>query len=154
MFNLGEMFSELVIIMVGLRVILKMKTSFAPAELEIVNSGQFVDWQDLMYRKQSWNQEHNLSLAHGSEKTQMMILGGYRNEEGYYKTNDFTRYTLSVNLDHRINKLVKVGLSSRLSHNKRNLFWVPDVNMLYMNPTAQPYNEAGNDLESFCSTNS
>src|SRR5690606_38996234 len=40
---------------------------FAPAELEIVKGGQFVDWQDLMYRKQSMNQEHNISVAHGSE---------------------------------------------------------------------------------------
>lgn len=117
---------------------------FAPAELAVVNGGNFVDWQDLMYRKQSWNQEHNLSLAHGSEKTQMMILAGYRNEQGYFKTNDVERYSLSVNLDHKINDILKVGLSSRLSNTSKDLFWEPSVNMLYMNPTAQPYDENGN----------
>lgn len=117
---------------------------FAPAELAMVNRGDFVDWQNLMYRKQSWNQEHNISLAHGSEKTQMMILAGYRNEQGYYKTNDVERYSLSVNLDHKINDILKVGLSSRLSNTSKDLFWEPSVNMLYMNPTAQPYDENGN----------
>ncbi len=90
------------------------------------------------------NQEHNISVAHGSEKTQMMILAGYRDEEGYYKTNDFKRYNLSVNLDHRINDELKIGLSSRLSNSDRNLFWAPDVNLLYMNPTATPYDAEGN----------
>src|SRR5690606_11654462 len=117
---------------------------FAPKELDVVNSGQFVDWQELMYREQSWNQEHNLSLAHGSEKTQMMILAGYRNEQGYYKTNDVERYNLSVNLDHKINDILKVGLSSRLSNTNKDLFWAPAINMIYMNPTAQPYDENGN----------
>ncbi len=117
---------------------------FAAKELAIVNSGQFVDWQDLMYRKKSMNQEHNISIAHGSEKTQMVIFAGYRDEEGYYKTNDFKRYNLSVNLDHRISDALKIGLSSRLSNSDRNLFWAPDVNMLYMNPTATPYDEQGN----------
>ncbi len=117
---------------------------FAPSELDVINSGDFVDWQDLLYRKESWNQEHNLSISHGSEKTQAMIFLSFRNEQGYYKTNDVTRYNMGVNLDHQINAHIKVGLSSRLSNMERNLFWAPAVNLLYMNPLSRPYDEAGN----------
>ncbi|HTE24147.1 SusC/RagA family TonB-linked outer membrane protein [Flavitalea sp.] len=117
---------------------------FGPKELAIVNSGQFVDWQDMMYNKNSLTQEHNLSISHGSDKTQMVLSLGYRNEEGYYKTNDIQRINMGINLDHKISKAIKIGLSSRLTNTSRNLFTTPDVNMLYMNPTSKPYDEDGN----------
>ncbi|MET0300889.1 MAG: carboxypeptidase-like regulatory domain-containing protein, partial [Flavitalea sp.] len=34
---------------------------FGPRELEVVNSGEFVDWQGMMYNKNSFVQEHNLN---------------------------------------------------------------------------------------------
>src|SRR5690606_7284760 len=77
---------------------------FAPGELTTVNSGEFVDWQDLMYRKNSFNQEYNLSVYHGSEKTQILFSLGYKSEEGYYKTNDMDRYSLGMNVDHTLSE--------------------------------------------------
>ncbi|RYF99552.1 MAG: SusC/RagA family TonB-linked outer membrane protein, partial [Chitinophagaceae bacterium] len=117
---------------------------FGPRELEVVNSGEFVDWQNLMYNKNSFVQEHNLNISHGSDKTQMALSLGYRNEEGYYKNNDIGRLNLGINVDHRINKTFKIGVSSRLTNTARNNFTTPDINMLYMNPTSKPYDENGN----------
>ncbi|HMF74011.1 MAG TPA: SusC/RagA family TonB-linked outer membrane protein, partial [Flavitalea sp.] len=89
---------------------------FGPRELAVVKSGQFVDWQDMMYNKNSMSQEHNLSISHGSDKTQMVLSLGYRKEEGYYKTNDIQRMNMGINLDHKINKSIKIGISSRLTN--------------------------------------
>lgn len=116
---------------------------FGPKELEIVNNGRFVNWQDLMFRKQSMSQEHNLNISQGSEKTQMMLSFGYRNDQGYYKTNDVERLNMGINLDHQINTIIKIGLSSRITSLNRDNFTTPDINLLYMNPTSQPYDENG-----------
>lgn len=117
---------------------------FAPGELETVNRGNFVDWQDLMYRNNSSNQEYNLSVSHGSEKTQILFSLGYRDEEGYYRNNDMNRYTLGINVDHVISDLMKVGISSRLTNTEVNDFTTPGTNLLYMNPVSQPYDDEGN----------
>lgn len=117
---------------------------FGPNELAVVNSGDFTDWQGLMFNKRSMTQEHNLSVSHGSEKTQMMLSLGYRNEEGYYKNNDVQRINLGVNLDHKINNFIKIGLSSRITNSNRNNFTTPDINLLYMNPTSRPYDAEHN----------
>ena len=116
---------------------------FGQQELNIVTSGNFTDWQDLLFRKNSITQEHNLNISHGSEKTQMMLSFGYRTDQGYYKTNDLQRLNVSVNLDHTINKFIKIGVSSRLSNLNKNNFTKPDINLLYMNPTSRPYSESG-----------
>lgn len=117
---------------------------FGAKELDVVNTGNFVDWQDLMYRKKSMTQEHNVSISHGSEKTQITLSLGYRKENGYYKTNDVERLNLGFNLDHQINKFTKIGLSSRLTNSTTNNFTSPGVNLIYMNPTSIPYDEGGN----------
>src|SRR5690606_6724020 len=116
---------------------------FGPQELDIVNSGNFTDWQDLLFRKNSMTQEHNLNISHGSEKTQMMLSFGYRTDQGYYKTNDLQRLNLSANIDHTINSFIKIGLSSRLSNLNKNNFTKPDINLLYMNPTSKPFDDHG-----------
>lgn len=119
---------------------------FAPRELETVNRGNFVDWQDLLYRNNTLNQEHNLGISHGSDVTQVLLSLGYRAEEGYYKTNDMERFNLGMNVDHSISNLVKVGISSRLTHTTVNGFTTPETNLLYMNPVSQPYDEEGNRI--------
>jgi TonB-linked SusC/RagA family outer membrane protein len=116
---------------------------FAPRELETVNKGNFVDWQDLLFRNNTLNQEHNLGISHGSDKTQMLFSLGYRTEEGYYKTNDMERFNLGINVDHSISDMVKIGISSRLTHTQINGFTTPEINLLYMNPVSQPYDEEG-----------
>lgn len=119
---------------------------FAPKELETVNNGNFVDWQDLLFRNNTLNQEHNLSISHGSDKTRMLFSLGYKTEEGYYKTNDMERFNLGINVDHSISDMVKVGISSRLTHTMVNGFTTPETNLLYMNPVSQPYDREGNRI--------
>ena len=70
--------------------------------------GKGTDWQGLIFRDAPM-QSHNLSVSGGSEKTQMAISFNYFNQDGVIISNNFKRYSLHANIDHRVNDRVKVG---------------------------------------------
>jgi TonB-linked SusC/RagA family outer membrane protein len=72
--------------------------------------GKGTDWQDEAFRNAPI---HNvqLSLSGGSEKTQYAISGSSFTQEGLILNSFFKRYTVRTNLDHRISRRLKVGLS-------------------------------------------
>lgn len=92
-------------------------TNFAKLENEIYNSsiypkpdslGQGVNWQDLIFRK-AIIQNYQLSVAGGTEKTQFSLSGNYFNQDGVIINSNFKRYSLRLNVDHRINDRFKLG---------------------------------------------
>jgi TonB-linked SusC/RagA family outer membrane protein len=86
-----------------------------PVELNSVQNGLSTDWQDLVFQNGSQT-NHQISVNGGSEKTQFNVSLGYFNEEGMIKTMGFKKITARVNLDHQINKFLKIGTSTLLSH--------------------------------------
>ncbi|MEN9918650.1 MAG: hypothetical protein RL662_1086, partial [Bacteroidota bacterium] len=111
---------------------------------DIIANKQFTDWQDLLYRD-GINQEYNLSVSHGSEKTQMIVSLGYRKEEGYYRTNDDKRLNGSISVDHKLNKYVKFGVNSRITNSVNSgATKVGGINLVYVDPLAQPFDQDGN----------
>ncbi len=72
--------------------------------------GTGINYQDLIFRKAPI-QNHQLSIAGGSEKTQLSVALNYFNQDGIVINSNFSRYSLRVNLDHRVNKWMKVGTS-------------------------------------------
>jgi len=70
--------------------------------------GKGTDWQKLIFR-QAPMQSHNLSVSGGSEKTQMAISFNYFNQDGVIISNNFKRYSLHANIDHRVNDRIKMG---------------------------------------------
>jgi TonB-linked SusC/RagA family outer membrane protein len=82
--------------------------------------GKGTDWQDEVFRNAPI---HNvqLSLSGGSEKTQYAISGNSFSQEGLILNSFFKRYTVRTNLDHRISKRLKVGLSMQgaYAHERR-----------------------------------
>jgi TonB-dependent starch-binding outer membrane protein SusC len=94
-------------------------TQFAELENEIYKTavyadpaslGKGVDWQDLIYQ-QAPIQSHQLSVSGGSDKTQFSLSGSYFNQDGIALNSNFTRYSLRMSLDHRLNDRFKVGTS-------------------------------------------
>lgn len=111
---------------------------------DIIANKQFTDWQDLLYRD-GINQEYNLSVSHGSEKTQMIVSLGYRKEEGYYRTNDDNRLNGSISIDHKLNKYIKLGVNSRITNSVNSgATKVGGINLVYVDPLAQPFDQDGN----------
>lgn len=78
--------------------------------------GEGTDWQNLIFR-QAPIQNHQLTINGGSERTQLSISANYFNQQGIIINSGFNRYSLRLNLDHRINDRIKVGTSILSSYN-------------------------------------
>jgi TonB-linked SusC/RagA family outer membrane protein len=72
--------------------------------------GEGTDWQRFVFRTAPI-QNHQLSLVGGSEKTSLALSGNYFDQVGTIVNSGFKRYSLRLNLDHQINRRVRVGTS-------------------------------------------
>ena len=97
-----------------------LNTILAPEEIANYESGKSVNWQDLLLSKNAPQQNHQISLAGGSEKTKFLISLNYLQQKGVIAPSDFTRGSLRVNLDHELGKRLKVGVSSLLTRSLTN----------------------------------
>ncbi|MBR1427092.1 MAG: TonB-dependent receptor, partial [Paludibacteraceae bacterium] len=66
------------------------------------------DWMKVMFGT-GIEQEYNLSVSSGTEKTKFFISLGFLDEKGTYMDTRATRYSLRANIDHKMNKYVSFG---------------------------------------------
>lgn len=90
-----------------------------PVEIESIAQGRSTDWQDLVLQN-GFRTNHQVGVRGGSEKTQFNTSLNYYNEEGIIPGQDFRRITGRINLDHRINDVFKVGMSTLTSNIRQN----------------------------------
>lgn len=117
---------------------------FEPRELASIAAGRSTDYVDGLLRPGAI-QSHQVGVSGGSEKTTFNISANFFQDIGVVKVQDFSRYTFRVNLDHQINKKVKIGLSTLIVNSIRN---GENLNILggamQENPLGEPYDENGN----------
>jgi TonB-linked SusC/RagA family outer membrane protein len=114
-----------------------------PSVAEGIASNRDTDWQSLILQP-GFQQNHTIGIQGGNDKTQFYISAGYYNDNGISKGLDFTRYSLRANIDHQINKAIKVGISSYMMNTVRNGASLnPYGFTLQQNPLANPYNADG-----------
>jgi TonB-linked SusC/RagA family outer membrane protein len=82
-----------------------------------IADAQTTDWFKEVTRT-GLQQSHSISLAGGSESTQYMASLNYFTQNGVIRNNDMDRLTMNVNLDQKISKYVKAGLSINVSRNQ------------------------------------
>lgn len=117
---------------------------FEAIELDGIAKNRTTDYQDMMIRS-GFQQNHSLGVQGGNEKTQFYISGGFFRDKGIIPGLDFTRTSVRVNLDHNINKRVKVGISSYTMYSIRNgANRNPYGSTLGQNPLARAYDDNGN----------
>jgi len=80
----------------------------------LANPGVNTDWQDFIFR-QGFTQQHNLSIAGGSDMTKYFFSLGFTDQQSAIKPNDLSRYSFRANLDHKISKSVRLGTSMSYS---------------------------------------
>lgn len=115
-----------------------------PAVAAGIAAGRNTDWQSLIL-KQGSQQNHSLGVQGGNEKTQFYISAGYFKDNGIMPGLDFTRYSLRANVDHQINKVIKVGISSYMMYSLKNGNSLNPYNFtLQQNPLGRPYDDNGN----------
>ena len=82
-----------------------------PVSREGFTAGNDYDWYgDLTQNSIITN--HSLSIAGGSDKTNYFISGGYTNEKGFIKNDDYGRYTARINIDTEVTKWLTVGVNT------------------------------------------
>lgn len=76
----------------------------------IVADGSFTNWGDLLL-KNSTTQNYEIGVSGGSENTNFALSLGAMYDRGLLDNDMLSRYNGKVNLDHKINKIFKVGAS-------------------------------------------
>ena len=115
-----------------------------PAVAAGIAANRNTDYQSLILR-QGVQQNHSLGIQGGTEKTQFYISAGYFQDKGIAPGLDYTRYSLRANIDHQINRVVKVGISSYMMYSTRNGATLnPYAFTLQQNPLGRPYDDNGN----------
>ncbi|WP_304516432.1 SusC/RagA family TonB-linked outer membrane protein [Cecembia rubra] len=140
-------------------------TQFAELENEVFRRDVFpnpssegvgTNWQDYIFRDAPI-QSHQLSLLGGNEKTQFAISSNFFDQKGILINSDFLRYSLRINLDHKINDRIKIGTSILGSQNINNTIPTGSTSLdggaittsivgaaLGAPPTLKPYDSNGN----------
>lgn len=103
-------------------------TQFAQLENEVfkrtiyadpASLGQGTDWQSLIFRKAAI-QNHQVTVAGGRNDTQLALSLNYFKQDGVVLNSSFERYSVRLNLDHRVSDRVKVGASLFTSYGINN----------------------------------
>ena len=114
------------------------------AEQAALAAGVSTNWQDLIF-KQGLQTSHQLGFNGGTENTQYGLGLGYFNETGIIPNQKFERYSLRTSIDHKINKRLKVGLSTlnTLSYSNTPGGGGVPGGLIRLTPLASPYNADG-----------
>ena len=116
---------------------------FEPREVANIKAGTSTDYVDAMLRGGTI-QSHQLGFSGGDAKTNFNISGNLFQDIGVIKKQDFTRYTFRVNIDHKLNNKLKIGISSLFVGSKRNgEFYNPMGGAFQENPLGKPFNDDG-----------
>ena len=101
------------------------------------------DWQDLLTNANAlWNQ-YRFNVSGGSEKTSYYFSGTLSDQEGVMPGNNFTRYTLTANLDSEIAKKLTIGNSFQYNHSTNELSGVTSFENASDRPDQAVFNEDG-----------
>lgn len=111
-------------------------------ELEYVREGVSTDYRDLMMSN-GFNQNYELSITGGTEKTHHSISLGYRGENGLFKNDNYKRLNARVALDHKLLENLKIGTNITYTYKDQNTRRDP-LNMCNkIVPLSKPYDENG-----------
>jgi TonB-linked SusC/RagA family outer membrane protein len=84
-----------------------------------VKAGNNTDWQQLV-TEDGFQQNHELSVRGGTKSTRYNLSVGAFDDQGYFKTQNFRRYTTRINLDQEITSHIKAGISMLGSFSETN----------------------------------
>ncbi len=115
-----------------------------PAETAALAAGVSTNWVDLLVKPAMvWDQ--SLRISSGTDKTQVLLGAGYRKQTGLEPGIKSDRIDLNINVDHRVNKYIKIGVSQqgtlRTSDNNEGGSQLGTAQ--FLTPLASPYNADG-----------
>ena len=116
--------------------------NFEPFELEALQNGSFVNWEDLVLQN-ALIQNHTLSLSAGSEKTKIFASAGYFAQDGLIPTSGFERGSLRVNIDQKVSDKLSIQANVNFITSEQDRE-TNSINFITISPLAIPFDTQGN----------
>ncbi|WP_255066060.1 TonB-dependent receptor [Lacihabitans sp. LS3-19] len=111
-----------------------------------IAAGRNTNYQDLILQN-GFIQNQSIGIQGGTDKTQFYVSGGFFKDKGISEGLDYARYSLRSNIDHNVNRWLKVGLSSYMMFSDRNGENLnPYSFTINQNPLGSPYDTDGSIL--------
>lgn len=79
------------------------------------NAAVNTDWESLAYQKSPLIQQYDLNFTGGNDKTTFFISGQYFDQNGIIVANGYKRYSGRINLTHKANDFIDLGLNLNIS---------------------------------------
>ncbi|MDI3321175.1 SusC/RagA family TonB-linked outer membrane protein [Pinibacter soli] len=95
------------------------KVFTSPADLAAVQNGVSTYWPGYLIKNGS-QQDYNIGVAGGSERTKVYFSVDYLRETGILSNDYQNRYAVRLNIEQMLAKTFKVGLESQLTYYKGN----------------------------------
>ncbi len=112
------------------------------------NPGVDTDWWDEVTRPGAYT-NFDVSFSGGDEKTTFFASGGFYQDDGYVIAQDFKRYSGRLNVEHKANKIITLGMNLSGGYTNRNdvsggyAYSAPLFSSRLLLPTAPVKNEDG-----------
>jgi TonB-linked SusC/RagA family outer membrane protein len=86
----------------------QLKQQFLAAQA----AGKIYDYEKELYGNKGFTRSSTVSLTGGNEKTSLYFSAANKDEEGIIKRTGYKNNSLRLNIDHRINDNIKLGIST------------------------------------------
>ena len=115
---------------------------FTPTQLEVLESGKFVNWEDEVMRNPT-QQSHSISLNGGSENTSLYASFGYFDQNGLVPKSGYKRGTARLNIDQKISGRISFGANIYLVTDKQDRESEAYTRYITLQPLAKVRDENG-----------
>lgn len=89
--------------------------------LQYNDDGSVVDtrWYDEIFRS-AWQQNHNLTISGGTQKTKYYFSAGLADQDGFLKANNFKRKSGRMNIDHQATNWLNLRANVNYTNTQNN----------------------------------
>lgn len=116
---------------------------FSAEEQRNIANGISTDYSDLLLGRGN-QQEHQVGISAGSDKTKVYLSLNYYSEKGLLKGDELKRYTGRMNVDQTLGKIAKVGMQMQLTYYDVDVRTNPLDEASKVAPWSTPFDSAGN----------
>jgi TonB-linked SusC/RagA family outer membrane protein len=96
------------------------KEVFDDIQLNALGTGQFTDWQELMFSGTGYKTDHNISINQSAGRNRNMLVLGYNKDQSIIDNMSYERFSARINGDMELAKNFTIGYSSLLALTTRN----------------------------------
>ena len=101
--------------------------------------GNNTNWQDLFYQT-GISQSHDVTVSGGTQGGSYSFGAGYMHDEGVVPTQAFDRISVRANIDQKVGKYFRFGLSTTNTYNTTDGSHLGMYGILQMSPLVDPNN--------------